>query len=103
YEMVCRAQWWRKDAIQVGRQEACLSGEFVWTFDNPWSLKRSSGIAYQHPCPIKHKGLRKELIKHSNICGHVIAIRPDAELGIILYILVREMKVVAVPPTGSIT
>ena len=71
-------------------------------------LKGGSGIAYQHLRPIKHKRLRPKYHFATSYTAHysrhVIAIRPDAELGIILKPILdgREAKVVSVPRTGGV-
>src|SRR5262245_33948818 len=97
YKMVRVARWWRQDAIQVRRQEEVL------VISAPWSLNGGSGIAYQHLGPIKHKSLRPgKNAANKYVRGHVIAIRPDAELGIILE-KPCKMKVVSVPRTGGVT
>src|SRR6266404_1352918 len=99
--MVWVAWFWRQDTFQVGRQE----GFPVLAANNPFSLSGGSGIAYDHLRPIKYKRLRT--LPNCRVCirrhirGHVIAIRPDAELHII-HEQVREMKVVEVPRTGGI-
>ena len=100
HEMVRIAYWRRKDAIQIGWQERLLGRPA----NDPWGLRRGAWIAHQHLYPIKHKRLRpeKECARRiKNIRGHVIAIRPDAQLRIIEKVSTK-VKGIAVPSAGGI-
>ena len=99
-EVVWIADRWRINAINIGWQESLFTG----AANNPPRLRCGSRIAYQHLDPIKHKRLRPEEGCASgikNVRGHVIAVRPDAQLRIIEKIG-SEIKAIAVPGSSRV-
>ena len=105
YEMVWLTGWWRKNTIQS--RKAGTWSSLLRQANKSWSLNGGSGIAYQHLRPIKHKRLRPDGTSsytrpqtYSRTCNsHPARRRTWDNLGE----LARDVKIVAVPLTGSVT
>ena len=99
-EMVWIASGWRNNAIQIGWQESLFTG----AANDPPGLRGGGSIAHQHLDPIKDKRLRPEegcAQGVENVSSHVIAVRPDAQLGIIKEVA-GQVEVVPVPGAGGV-
>ena len=94
------ANWWWNNSIYISWQKAFFTG----SPNDPAGLRGRAGIANEHLHPVEHERLRAEescARRIENVRGHVIAIRPNAQFGIIKEVA-GQVKVVPIPGTSSI-